>query len=150
MEVMIGTCHLNLPIGQTPQPRCDGGNIRTDNTRVGHEYHVTLQQFPVCFDERTEASGADFLLTFKDKLHIMLQQVVLVDILESLRLHERLSLVIIGTACPDMAVFHDRLERFGLPQLERLGRHHVIMPVNQYGFRLRVDHPLGIDHRIPL
>ena len=52
--------------------------------------------------------------------------------LERLHVREELSLVIHGAARVDASVAHRRLERRRGPQLERLGRLHIVVAVDEH------------------
>ena len=102
------------------------------------------------FDEWTEAAWTDFLFAFKDELHIVLQQVVLVDVFKRLSLNERLSFIVVSTTRPDVSVFDNWLEWFGLPKLEWFSWHHVVVAVNQNRLGIWVYYSFCINHRIAL
>ena len=90
--------------------------------------------------ESTQAGRPDFFLTFKNELHIVLQQVVLHNIFKSFCLNESLPFVVVRAACPDVSFFDNGFKW--------LGWHHVVMSVNKDGFGTWVDYFLSIDHGI--
>ena len=98
-----------------------------------------MQQFAVRREEGRERGTADFFFAFEDELHIVLQQTVAYEIFECFDLNERLSFVIVRAARPNVAVAHLRFEGIGVPKLERLGRHHVIVRIHQHGGSCRID-----------
>ena len=53
--------------------------------------------------------------------------------LEALDLDHGLSLVVIGATCPDMTITYLVLEGFALPQLKRLGGHHIVVSIDEDG-----------------
>ena len=95
--------------------------------------------------EGFKAWRTNFFLAFEDKLDVVVKQVLAVDILKGLDLNEGLSLVIVGSATPDVAVAHNRFKGGGVPQLQRLGRHHVVVGVDEDGRGCGVNQPFGID-----
>ena len=65
-------------------------------------------------------------------------------------MHPKLAFVVVRTSAPDTSLFDDRFERFGPPFVARVDGHHVIVPIDQYGFSFRVDDFFSIDHRIAI
>ena len=91
------------------------------------------------FAEAVEAAGAYLFLAFNHEFYVAGQLSGLNHEFEGLGLHEALSLVVVGTAGPDFAVFDDRLERSGAPFGEGFHGHDVHVAVDQHGGFLRVD-----------
>ena len=77
--------------------------------------------------------ASDFLFTFEDEFHVVFQEAVPDEILEGLDMHECLSLVVIGASSPDCAVVDFRLERVGIPFLERFSRLYVVVAIDEDG-----------------
>lgn len=90
----------------------------------------------------------DFFFSFENKFHIVFQQIVFYEILKSFYLNKCLSFVVIGTSRPNMSVTYFRFKRLAFPQIERFGRHHVIMRIYQYRFSVRVYYLLSEYDRI--
>ena len=95
--------------------------------------------------EGFKAWRTNLFLALEDKLDVVVEQVLAVDILESFDLDKRLSLVVVGSAAPDVAVAHNGFKWIGVPQLQRLGRHHVVVGVDEDGRGCGVNQPFGID-----
>ena len=148
MQVVVGAGHFHLPVAEATQAAGDAGHIGGNHAGVAHQYHVCLEQLFVLLAKAIQTGRADFLFAFKHELHIAGQLVRLHHKLESFGLHKALTLVVVGAARPYLAVFHHRLERLGLPQLEGCHGHHVIVAIHQHGRLGGVDGFLAIHHRI--
>ena len=82
---------------------------------------------------------AYLLFTLEDKLHIVVESGFLYHIFKCLEMHEELSLVIVRTPAVDGTISDLRLERIGFPEFERIDRLYIIMSVDEYGRKRRVD-----------
>ncbi len=60
----------------------------------------------------------------------------------------QLTLVVRRAATDDAPVTHERLERRGLPELDRVDRLHVVVAVDQDRRRARRVEPVGVDDRM--
>ena len=92
--------------------------------------------------------ASDLLLSLEDELHIMLQATFAHHELESLDMHEELSLIIICSTGIDCTVSDFRLKRIRVPELDRIYRLHVIMAVHQNCRKRRIDHLLSEHYRM--
>ena len=82
----------------------------------------------------SEIAAADFFFAFNDEMQIHRQIALLLErFLNAENVREDLALVVRRTARKDVAIFQDRLERRRFPQLERIGRLHIVVTVNQNG-----------------
>ena len=100
-------------------------------------------------DERLEVLAADFLFAFDEELHLQRQLAARLDPgFDALDVREHLAFVVGRAAGVDVAVADGRLERRADPFVERLGRLHVVVAVDQgdrfAGHRRR----LGVDQRV--
>ena len=102
------------------------------------------------FQEPHERGATDFFLSLKNELDIMAQEVVLYEIFKGFYLRERLSFVIISSACPNVSVANLGFKGIGVPKFERFGRHHVIVSIHQHSRCRRVYDFLTINKRISL
>ena len=86
-----------------------------------------LEKFPKVF-------ASNFFFTFNDKIDIDRQIAALLErLLNTENVRKDLAFVVGRSASENVSIFQDRLERRGIPQLKRIGRLHVVMPVNQNG-----------------
>ena len=69
-------------------------------------------------------------------------------VLKSLEVHEGLSLVVVCAAGVDGPVTDLGFERIGVPEIERIDRHHIVVAVNQDGRCFRIVFLLGEDDRV--
>ena len=148
MQVLVGAGHFHLEVAEAAQTRGDGGRVGGNHTRVGNKDDVGLQQFLVLSAEVVQTAAADLFLTFQHELDIAGQLVGLHQILESLGVHKRLSLVVVGTASPDLAVLDDGFEGVSFPQFKRINGHHVVVAIHHNSGCCLGDDFLAIDHGI--
>ena len=128
---MVGTRDLDLPVGQTAQARGERRRLGADHTRVGDDDVLSAEHLEVLTAELLEVRRADLFFTLEEELHIALDESECQSRLEALDLDHRLTLVVVSTACPDVAVTYLGLEGFALPQLKWLGGHDVIVSVDE-------------------
>ena len=148
VQVLVGTSHLHLEVAEAAQTRGDGGRVGGNHAGVRHEDNVGFEEFLVLFAEIVQAAATDLLLPFQHELHVAGQLVGLHQILEGLGVHKRLTFVVVGTTCPDLAVLDDRFEGVGLPQFERIDGHHVVVAIDHDGGSGFGDDLLAIDHGV--
>ena len=148
VQVLVWSRNLDLHVGQAAQAARDRGGLHRDHRGVGHQDDVGLEHPLVLAAEVVEARRTDLLLAFEHELHVAGQAVGRAHRLESLDVHEKLPLVIVGTAAPDASLFHHRFERIGQPLADRLHGHHVVVAVDQHGLGRWVDDLLAVHHRI--
>ena len=139
MEVAVRTGDLHDHVAETAQTGGDGRRVGGDHARVGNEDDVALEQVFVLLTEAVELRAADLLLALKHELDVALQGAGFHQVLERFGVHERLTLVVVGTASPNLAVLDDGLERLGVPELDRIHGHHVVVAIDQYGLGGGVD-----------
>ena len=82
--------------------------------------------------ESGQAGRTNLLLPFENELHIVAQFARTHHILKRLQLNHALPLVIVRAAGIDLPVANLRLERLTGPQFQRVGRHHIVMAVDQH------------------
>ena len=148
MQVAVGAGHLNLPVGQSAQAGGQRGQVGSQHTGVGHEDDVCLQQFLVFPAESLQAGRANFFLAFENEFHVDFQFPAPRQVFEGLGLDERLSFVVIGSACPDTSVAHFGFKRSALPEFQRFGGHHIVVGVHQHGLCLGGNGLLGEHHGV--
>ena len=87
---------------------------------------------------------------FEDDLDVDRQRAGLLQMrLDRLEVHEHLALVVGRAARVDLAVADGRLERRRLPEVQRVDRLHVVMPVEQDGRRACGAQPVAVDDGMP-
>ena len=136
-------------VDQAAQAVADRRHAALEHSRVGDHDHVGLQLVLVRADEVVEVRTADFLFALDHELHVHGQAAVLLHVrFDRLEVHEHLPLVVGRAARVDLAVANRRLEGRRLPQIQRIDRLHVVVPVEQDGGRLGRAEPVAIDDRI--
>ena len=91
---------------------------------------------------------SDLLLSLKDELDVMLESTLAYHELESLDMHEELSLVIVCSTCVNSSIADLRLERIRVPELDRIYRLNVIVAVNEHCRKRRIYHLLAEHYRM--
>ena len=150
VEVGVGAGDLDFPIGQAAQARGDARHVGGNHRGVGNEDDVGLHEVFVLLNPLREAARTDFLLAFEHELHVTGQSVGFHHRFKGFGVHERLAFVVVGATSPDFSVLDDRLKRVGVPQVDGIDGHHVVVAVNQHGRQFRVDGFLAIDDGIAL
>jgi hypothetical protein len=104
----------------------------------------------VRLDERLEVLAPHLLLALGEHDHVHRQRARPSQVrLERLHVQEELPLVVHRAARVDAPVAHGGLERGRVPQLERLGRLHVVVAVDEQRRRARRPAPLAEHDRVP-
>ena len=140
VQVMRGADQRGLHVHQASQHRRDRWVIHIPHARVAHDGHIRLQQIAVRLHEGLQARAAAFLLAFKHQRHGA-GRPASAGVPRAQRLDEghHLSLVVHRSARHDArpvrTVHHHRLERRALPQFKRIGRLHVVVPVEEHARR---------------
>ena len=98
----------------------------------------------ILLEESVQAGRADFFFAFENELHVVAEQAFAHHVFERFHLYHGLSFVIVRSACPNTSVAYLRLERLAFPKFQRLGGHHVVMGINEYGRRFGADSFFGI------
>ena len=80
-----------------------------------------------------ERRAADFLFALEDKLHVAVHKPLAHHILEGFGLYHRLPLVVISPAGIETTVADVRLPRIGMPLVQRLHRHDIIVRIDEDG-----------------
>ena len=133
VKVSVRSSDLDFPVGKSAQSGGERGQVSAQHAGIRHKDDVRLQQFLVLLQEGIQTRRAYLLLPFEDELHVVFQRSLAHHVLERLHLDERLSLVIVGTACEEVSVTDFRFERLALPELQWFGRHDVIVGIDEHG-----------------
>ena len=133
VQVVVGTGDLHFPIAEAAQAAGDAGGVLCYHACVADQDDVGAQQLLVLLAEAVEAATAYLLLALEHEFDVAGQLAGLDHELESLGLHEALAFVVVGSAGPNLVVLDDGLEGFGVPQVEGLDGHHVVVAIDQHG-----------------
>jgi hypothetical protein len=98
----------------------------------------------------TTSAASSVFLALDEELDVERQAAILLQVrLDRLDVHEHLPLVVGGAARVDLTVAHGCLEGWGGPQVDRVDRLHVVVPVEQdRRLAWRVE-PVAVDNRVP-
>ncbi len=148
MEVPVGPRRFDFDEGQPPQTARDGRRLPPQQRRVRDQNDIRRQHLFVLSAPGGQGSRSDLLFALEHELDVAPQRPGRHQRLERFDVHESLPLVVVRSASPDPAVADHRFERFGRPLVDRIHRHHVVMPVDQHRRCLRRDDPFAVDDRI--
>ena len=154
MEIFVRSGYRDFHIAQAAHAAVDGRYLVGNHRGIRNQDDIGREFLFVCSHPSRQRGASDFFFAFEDKLHIVTEFPFAQQVFEGFDVHEQLALVVVGAAAPD-GLFSgsrirtdDRLERIGAPFLQRLGRLHVVMAIDQHrtGFRI---HRLDAEyHRI--
>src|SRR5438093_8102955 len=132
MRVLLRAAHAELEI-------CDALETQRDRRPAGG---VLIPRFPdapvrpesirVPVDELGQMLGADLLLALVEDAHAERQLAHRRAVgLDRLKARDEVAFVVGYAACEQMAIAFGRLERRGVPLVERIGRLYVVVVVDQ-------------------
>jgi len=150
MHIFVGSGDLDLYIGQAAHTAVDGRHILVNHGRVGHQDEVTGQQLLMICRPVSQGRGTDFFLALDEKLEVAGQSTLAQQVFHGLDVEEGLPLVVVGPPSVNSPVPDLRFKGRGFPQVERIGRLHIVVPVNQSCRQVGVHPFLGKHHRVAL
>lgn len=117
---------------------------------IADDHDVTAAAFLLVFEKPVQVVAADFFFALDDELHVHRQRADrLQPRLDRLDVRVHLPLVVGGAAGVDAAITDGRLEGGRLPAIERIGRLHVVVTVDQGRRRSRGTRPFAVHDRMP-
>ena len=142
--------HRDLEVGEPAQRTEIDGTPGREHRGIRNHHGVAGEPVRVPLDERRQVHAADLLLTLDEDDHVHGQRAPRRELrLERLHVHPQLSLVVHGPAREHLAVPDRGLEWRRRPELERLGRLHIVVAVDEHGRRPRRRlPPFGEHHRM--
>jgi hypothetical protein len=150
VEISLEGADRDLGVAEPAQPDLDGRPPGRVVLRVGHDRGVRLDQLRVLVQELEQHLTPRLLLALDQEPDVDGRLAPLGDGLERLDDREELPLVVGRAARVEVAVTDRRLVRRRVPQLQRLGRLHVVVPVDHHGGLPRHVRALGVHHRVRL
>ena len=148
VQIAVGSGNFHFPISQSAKTGSERRQVLAQHTGIRHQNHIGLKQFLMLLQELVQTGRADFLLTLENEFHVVAQQTVAHQIFKSLDLNHSLSLIVVRSTGPDASVTDFGFKRIALPQFQRLGRHHIVMCIDQHCGQPLAYFLLGIHHRI--
>ena len=146
MEILGRSGDLDLGVEDAAQGVAQRGLVGGEHGGVAHQDHVGVQLLPAFAQEDGQALAPGLLLALDHDLEVDGELAVDLHVgLDRLEVHVDLSLVVHGAARVELAVAHNGLEGLRGPQLERLGRLNVVVPVEQRGRLAGGAQPLSVD-----
>ena len=149
MHVALAAAQIDLAIDETAKPVANRRHAAVEHRRIRDDDEVGAKLLLVRADEIVEVDAAHLFFAFEEELDVHRQAAVLFQMrLDGLEVHEHLALVVGRAARVELAVADGGLERRRLPQVERIHRLHVVVPVEEDGRRARRAQPVAVDDRV--
>ena len=151
MEVARAGAHDQVEVAEPARGHVEGGHAAGDHVAV--EDHGRVGAALVGGEEVDDRVAAGLLLAVAGEAEVDRERALGGELLRRLQQQVELALVVGDAAPVEPLVADRRLERLALPELERVGRLHVEVPVAEDGRRL-VGPGRGADladrERLPL
>jgi hypothetical protein len=147
MQILGRPSHRDVEGDQTAARNGHRGHIGAPHGAVGRDDQIAGEALAHPLDQLGKVRASRFLLAFDQHLQIHRQPTRCFE--ESLRHEDRdqhRSLVVGHAAPVEAIVAHGGLERRRQPFVQRIGRLHVVMAVDEDGRLLGIRHDLA-EHR---
>ena len=139
VQIHFGAGHFHFECGDAAQTVAQCRHALRDHAGIGDDRDIALQRVAIIRQKFRQITAADFLFAFDNEVEIHGQVAVLLHrFLNAEDVRQNLTLVIRRAAGKHVAVFQDRLERRRFPELERIGRLNIVMPVDHHGAPARL------------
>ena len=149
MEIAGRAGHLDLQVRDTAQAIDDGGGLFVDDLPVRDDGDVGRQQLFVLLDERSQAGAPALFFSLKEAPDIDRGGAErLIERLDCGDVGIELALVVRGAAAKEVVSDPGRLKGGRAPEIQRVGRLHVIVAIDQDGGPARMGLPFGMDDRV--
>ena len=139
VKVNIGVAHIHLHIGDPAKPHGEGWQVPLKEAGVADDHRVAAAALRVRRHPALKVHRARLLFALKEVLHVDRQRTTRAE--ERLKrgeVNDDLSLIVGGATTEHATVPNDRLERTRLPEVERVARLHVVVPVDDDRWQLRI------------
>ena len=137
VQVLGGAAQRELQRRQAPGTDRQRGDRSAPHAAVGAQHEVSLQDFFLSFYQLVEVGAADLFLAFKQKLDVDGQAPQHREAsIHRLHRDQQRPLVVADAAPVDAPTHNGGRERRRAPFLQRLGRLHVVVAVDQDGGRV--------------
>ncbi len=152
MQVALGSAQFDFQFHQSAQGGGDHDLLRVRAAGVRYQHEVgPTEPLAIYVEKLLHARAADLLLPLdhigqvQRQLRMRLQHPG-----QRRHVHDRRPLVVGRTAPVEASLAHLRLEGRTRPQVEGVGRLHVVMPVDHHMRPVRIAVPLGQQDRVQL
>ena len=151
VQVLRRPGHFHLVIIQAAQTVGDRGHAFGKHRRIGNDQRISLQPLLIRLHEIPQIHAADFLLAFHHHLDVHRKLAVgIAQRFERFDVDVNLAFVVRRAPAVDIAVADGRLEGRRRPQIERFGRLHVVVPVEENRRLTRGVQRFSVDERVQL
>ena len=132
------------------RPDADSRQLRREHLGVANHRGVAFQARGLARDVGFDVLAAHFFFALDQELHIDRQPPMLLQQpLHGFDQDVGLAFIVGRPTRVDIIVANVGLKRRRFPFVQRIGRLHVVMPVEQHGGLARRAQPFGVDQRIP-
>ena len=146
VQVAFRSAQIDLVVDKPAESVTDGRDTASKHRRIRDDDNVGGQELLVIADELIEMKAPDFFLAFEKHFDVQRKPAGLLHVgFDGLEVHEDLPLVVGRTASVKLTLSNGRLERRGLPQLDRIDRLHVVVAVKENRRSARRVQPLAVD-----
>ena len=149
VQVNVRVAHIHLHVGDPAKPHGERWKIPLKKSCVADDHGVAAAALRVRRHPALKVDGARLLLALKDVLHVDRQRTPRAE--ERLKrgeVDDDLSLIVGRAAAEHAAISNDRLEWTRLPKVERVARLHVVVPVDDDRWQLRIFDSLTNNDRV--
>ena len=156
VQVPVGAGDFHFHVAQTAESRGDGRHVVGNDARVAHQHHVGGQAFLVLAQKILQVDRAHLLFSFNHELDVARDLVGGHHGFKRFDVHEELAFVVAGATSEDGALgmqlrlLDHRLESRAVPQVDGVGRLHVVMSIHQHRRLGAVHQLLAVHHRVAL
>ena len=149
VQIVIRAFHHQLAIDDAAQTDADGGQLRREHLGIANHRGVAFQARGLAGDVGFDVLAAHFFFALDQELHVDRQPPVLLQqAFHGFDQDVGLPFVVGRSARIDVVVANVGLKRRRLPFVQRIGRLHIVMPVEQHGRLARRAQPFGVHQRI--
>ena len=147
MQIGLRSVSFNLGVHQTAQANTQCRKIRSKKLGIAHQREIRLQLGFLLANVLGNRFAAHLFLALKQHLHVDRQFAAssLHQGFQSLHFHPELSFVVDGAPCVDVLIPLGRLERRGMPLVERFSGLHIVVRIAKHGRFAAGVQPVGID-----
>ena len=146
---IFGPSHFHLERGHAAQTVAERRHAPRDHAGVGNDCHIAFERLAISLQKPGQVAAANLFFALNDEVQVDGQIAAFFErLLDAENMREDLALVVRRTPRVDITVFQNRSEGRRIPQLERVGRLHIVMPVKHDGLAAGLMFVSCPDHRM--
>ena len=149
VQIHLRAGHFDLQRSHAAQTVTQRRHSLCHHSGIGNDRDIAPQRFLIFREKISQIAAADFFFALDHEMQVDRQIAVLLErFLDPENVRENLPFVVGRAARKNVAVFQHRIERRRIPQIERIGRLHIVMSVNHDGAAPGLMFVLRPDHRM--